>query len=62
MYLTGVTANGIGQAVSQVTVADPTVNLAFIAETGDTRYDEYSVLRSLYISDVVEAQKKAAEG
>ena len=60
MYLTGVTANGIGQAASQVTVDDPSVQLAFIAETGDTRYDEYSVLRSLYISDVVEAQKKAA--
>ena len=62
MYLTGVTANGIGQTVSQVTVEDPAVQLAFIAETGDTRYDDYSVLRSLYISDVVEAQKKAAGG
>lgn len=62
MYLTGITANGIGQAASQVTVEDPSVQLAFIAETGDTRYDTYSVLRSLYISDVVEAQKKAAEG
>ena len=60
MYLTGVTANGIGQTVAQVTVEDPAVQLAFIAETGDTRYDDYSVLRSLYISDVVEAQKKAA--
>ena len=62
MYLTGVTANGIGQTVSKVTVEDPSVQLAFIAETGDTRYDDYSVLRSLYISDVVEAQKKAAGG
>lgn len=60
MYLSGVTANGIGQTVSQVSVEDTSVNLAFIAETGDTRYDDYSVLRSLYISDVVEAQKKAA--
>ena len=60
LYLSGVTANGIGQTASKVTVEDPTVQLAFIAETGDTRYDEYSVLRSLYISDVVEAQKKAA--
>ena len=60
MYLSGVTANGIGQAASQVTVENPAVQLAFIAETGDTRYDTYSVLRSLYISDVVEAQKKAA--
>ena len=62
MYLTGVTANGIGQTVAQVNVPDPSVNLAFIAETGDTRYDDYSVIRSLYISDVVEAQKKAACG
>ena len=62
MYLSGITANGIGQAASQVTVPDPAVNLAFIAETGDTRYDAYSVIRSLYISDVVEAQKKSAEG
>ncbi len=60
MYLSGVTANGIGSTVSKVTVEDPTVQLAFIAETGDTRYNDYSVLRSLYISDVVEAQKKAA--
>ena len=60
LYLSGVTANGIGQAASKVTVEDPSVQLAFIAETGDTRYDEYSVLRSLYISDVVEAQKRAA--
>ena len=62
MYLTGVTANGIGQTVAQVTVEDPSVQLAFIAETGDTRYNDYSVLRSLYISDVVEAQKKASGG
>lgn len=60
MYLSGVTANGIGQTASQVTVEDPTVQLAFIAETGDTRYNDYCVLRSLYISDVVEAQKKAS--
>ena len=62
MYLSGVTANGIGQTVAQVTVEDPSVQLAFIAETGDTRYNDYSVLRSLYISDVVEAQKKASGG
>jgi len=61
MYLSGITANGIGQTAAKVTVEDPTTQLAFIAETGDTRYDAYSVLRSLYISDVVEAQKKAAE-
>ena len=60
MYLEGVNANGIGSAAAQVTVENPAVQLVFIAETGDTRYDTYSVLRSLYISDVVEAQKAAA--
>ncbi len=59
MYLSGISANGIGATAAKVTVADPAVQLAFIAETGDTRYEEYSVIRSLYISDVVEAQKKA---
>lgn len=61
LYLEGVNANGIGSTASKVTVDDPATQLVFIAETGDTRYDTYSVLRSLYISDVVEAQKKAAE-
>ena len=46
--------------LSKVTVEDPATQLVFIAETGDTRYNDYSVLRSLYISDVVEAQKAAA--
>ena len=61
MYLDGVNANGIGAAASKVTVDNPATQLAFIAETGDTRYNTYSVLRSLYISDVVEAQKAASE-
>ncbi len=60
MYLSGISANGIGATAAKVTVSDPAVQLVFIAETGDTRYDEYSVIRSLYISDVVEAQKKAS--
>ena len=61
IYLEGVNANGIGSAASKVTVDDPATQLVFIAETGDTRYNTYSVLRSLYISDVVEAQKAAEE-
>ncbi len=60
LYLEGINANGISSAASKVTVDDPATQLVFIAETGDTRYNTYSVLRSLYISDVVEAQKAAA--
>lgn len=55
LYLEGVGAAGIGQAASQVTMDDPEIRLVFIADTGDTRYDAYGVLRSLYISDVIEA-------
>ncbi len=53
LYLKGVSAAGIGQAVSRVDLDDPAVRLVFIADTADTRYNEYSVLRSLYISDVI---------
>ena len=55
LYLEGVSAAGIGQAASKVTLENKQIGLVFIADTGDTRYNEYSVLRSLYISDVIEA-------
>ena len=55
LYLEGISAAGIGQAASKVTMENPQIGLVFIADTGDTRYNEYSVLRSLYISDIVEA-------
>ncbi len=53
LYLRNVSAAGIGQSVSKVTMEDPDIRLVFIADTADTRYDEYGVLRSLYMSDVI---------
>lgn len=61
MYLEGIGAAGIGSTAAKVTIEDPEIRLVFIADTGDTRYNAYGVLRSLYISDVVEAQKQSEE-
>lgn len=58
MYLSNVDASTIAQKVSQVTFEDPEVRLVFLCETGDTRYDEYSVLRSLNVAEEVEARKE----
>ncbi len=55
LYLEGVSAAGIGQTISKTTIEEPEIRMVFIADTGDTRYDEYSVLRSLYISDIIAA-------
>lgn len=57
MYLSGIDAGSIGQKASQVTFEDSDIRLVFLAETGDTRYDNYSVLRSLNVSEEVEARK-----
>lgn len=54
LYLKGVSAEQVGAKVAQVTITDPENRLVFIAETNDTRYDEYSVLRPIASSDVLE--------
>ena len=35
----------------------PEIYLVFVASTNDTRYNDYSVLRPISVSDVLEAQK-----
>jgi len=57
MYLSGVDAGSAAQKASLVTFEDPDVRLVFLSETGDTRYDQYSVLRSLAVAEEVEARK-----
>jgi len=34
--------------------------MVFLAESGDTRYEKYSVLRSLHVAEEVEARKNNA--
>ncbi len=47
LYLTGISAAQVGSIAQQVPVTDPTVNLVFLTEVHDTRFDTYSVLRPL---------------
>lgn len=54
LYLKGISADQVGAKVSLVTITDPENRLVFIAETNDTRYDTYSVLRPIAASDVLE--------
>lgn len=47
MYMENVGAKEVPSVISKVTVPDPIVNLVFIANTNDTRYNEYSILRPI---------------
>ena len=61
LYVKDVSAPGIGQAAAaQKELSDPEVRLVFLAESGDTRYEKYSVLRSLHVAEEVEARKNNA--
>ena len=57
IYLTNVDAGSVSSKVSQVTFDDPEIRLVFLSETGDTRYDKYSVMRSLNVAEEVENRK-----
>ena len=60
LYLKDVSAAGIAQAAGQAKVSEPEIRLVFLAESGDTRYEKYSVLRSLHVAEEVEARKNNA--
>ncbi len=47
LYIKGVSAAQAGIIGNQASFADNAVHVVFIAETGDTRYDEFCVLRPL---------------
>ena len=57
MYMNNIDASRIAATASSVTFEDAELRLVFLCETGDTRYDEYSVLRSLNVAEEVEARK-----
>ena len=52
LYLQNVGASSVASIAQQTGVADPTVNLVFIANTNDTRFNEYSVLRPISIVSI----------
>ena len=55
--ITGVSAAGIAQSAAQMKISDPEIRMVYLAESGDTRYEKYSVLRSLHVAEEVEARK-----
>ena len=57
MYLSGVDAGTIGQKASQATFEDTDIRLVFLSESGDTRFDQFSVLRAITVAEEVEARK-----
>ena len=59
-YITGVSASGIAQTAAKMEISDPEIRMVFLAESGDTRYEKYSVLRSLHVAEEVEARKNNA--
>lgn len=56
LYLEGIPAKNVGLVNSQVTITDPDIRLVFMAETNDTRYDDYSVIRPIGSASVLENQ------
>lgn len=57
MYLNNIGASGVSSTAAQTGMEDADIRLVFLSESGDTRYDDYSVLRSLYVAEEVEARK-----
>lgn len=56
LYLEGIPAKNVGLAASQVVISEPDIRLVFIAETNDTRYDDYGVIRPIDSASVLENQ------
>ena len=57
LYLSGVEAKDVELKASQVGFDNAEARLVFLCDTNDTRFDAYSVLRPLSVSEGIEAQK-----
>lgn len=57
IYLENVDAGSVAAKAGQVTVENPETRLVFVANTNDTRFNDFGVLRSIEVSEVLEAQK-----
>ena len=61
LYLSDVSAQDVAARASQATFENPEARLVFLSDTNDTRFDSYSVLRPLSVSEGLEAQKADME-
>jgi len=59
VYMEGVSAENVAARTALLSIEEPQIRLVFIAETNDTRYNEYGVLRPIDAADELEAQKIA---
>ena len=62
MYLEKVPATNVGAVANKVseTVSEAPIRLVFMADTNDTRFNSYGVLRPLSAAPIIEAQRAAA--
>lgn len=56
LYLENVAAQNVGLSGSQASFADPEIRLVFLADTQDTRFEQYGVLRPLETADLVKPE------
>ena len=61
IYLENVDAKSVGSQASRLDMDNAPAKLVFVAETNDTRYNDYGVLRPISAADILEAQKAARE-
>ena len=47
LYLENVSAKNAAAIAATTQVADPAINLVFLATTNDTRFNDYSVIRPI---------------
>lgn len=59
VYLEGVSPESVGARASVYQIEEPEIRLVFLAETNDTRYDTYGVLRPISSAEQLEAQRAA---
>ena len=57
IFFEGVSATDVGAKVSQTGFEEPEIKIVFVADTNDTRYNDYGVLHSLSVAEMLEAQK-----
>ncbi len=53
MYLENITPSSVTMTAAQTTISEADIRLVFLADTNDTRYDAYGVLRPLGASEVL---------
>lgn len=57
LYLENVDPKSVGATAAKATITNPEIRLVFIAETNDTRFNDYSVFRSIRAAQELEEQK-----